>query len=64
MSKDIRADDYLNLCALHGLLSGHLFPTRNNCCLDHILLKTDKAANSFVLDSLFTDHIYSVRDTA
>ena len=56
MSKDIRADDYLNLCALHGLLPGHLFPTRNNSCLDHILLKTDKAANSFVLDSLFTDH--------
>lgn len=52
-----RAANYLTLNATHGLLPAHSFPTRINSCLDHVILKTNKAATVLVLDSHITDHL-------
>lgn len=49
-------DDYLNLVASHAMLPAHFLPTRENHCLDHIILRTPAPATTFVLDSLITDH--------
>lgn len=50
---------YLNVMSLHGLLPGHTFPTREDSCLDHTLLKLDTNINSTfvaVLKTTITDH--------
>lgn len=51
--------DYLNMLATHGLIPGHLFPTRENNCLDHFFLKIDNnktMAETAVLLTYVTDH--------
>lgn len=53
---DSHSDDYLNCTASNGLLPAHLFPTRLSNCLDHILIKTNKRATAFVIESSITDH--------
>ncbi|CAK1604066.1 unnamed protein product [Parnassius mnemosyne] len=54
---DLNIDIRLNLCASHGLLPAHSSPTRQNkTCLDHVLLKTKKAALTLVITSTLTDH--------
>lgn len=50
---------YLNMLAMHGLLSGHVLPTRENACLDHFILKMDNGmylASIIVFDDTITDH--------
>lgn len=50
---------YLNMTAIHGFLPGHCLPTREENCLDHVLLKLDKSQNSAfvaVLNTSVTDH--------
>lgn len=52
--------NYLNTLSLHGLLPGHYLPTRDNNCLDHFILKLNKAktvATIAVLDTSTTDHL-------
>ncbi|CAG4987320.1 unnamed protein product [Colias eurytheme] len=53
---DSSTDDYLNLLASHALLPAHLFPTREDNCLDHVMLRTLFRATTLVLDTTFTDH--------
>lgn len=53
---DSYADAYLNLLAAHAMLPAHTFPTRNNSCLDHVILKTKSPAVTLVLDTFITDH--------
>lgn len=53
---DAISDLYLNVLASHGMLPAHLFPTRENNCIDHAILKSDKPAISLVLDTQITDH--------
>lgn len=53
---DNRSPFYLNLTSELGFLPAHLFPTRENNCLDHILLKTRCAATAIVLNTTLTDH--------
>lgn len=53
---DTNSDNYLNLLALHGLLPAHTFPTHNQNCIDHVILKTKNISVTLVLDSLITDH--------
>ncbi|XP_052746931.1 uncharacterized protein LOC112051825 [Bicyclus anynana] len=51
---------YLNMITHHGLLPGHSFPTRQDNCLDHILLKLEKSKHSAfiaVLNTTITDHL-------
>jgi hypothetical protein len=50
---------YLNMLSKHNILKGHSFPTREDSCLDHIMLKLDKSslrARVSVLNSSITDH--------
>lgn len=53
---DKKSDTYLNIVASHAMLPAHVFPTRENNCLDHIILKTHKPAVTLILDTLLTDH--------
>lgn len=53
---DPQTELYLNAAASHGLLPAHNFPTRENSCLDHILLKTNKNTTTLILDTKPTDH--------
>ncbi|CAB3235085.1 unnamed protein product [Arctia plantaginis] len=54
--QDLVKHNYLNLLASHGLLPAHSLPTRQNACLDHIILKTRKPATTLVANSSLTDH--------
>lgn len=54
---DPNSEQYLNMCASHGLMPAHLIPTRLGNCLDHVLLKTIKKTTTIVFDSPFTDHL-------
>lgn len=49
-------DKYLNLITSHGLLPGHVFPTRNDSCIDHIVIKSHQLVKVLVLDTCITDH--------
>lgn len=53
---DRNSESYLNLLAELGMLPGHLYATRLNNCLDHIILKTIFPASVYVIDSTITDH--------
>lgn len=51
--------NYLDILSSFGLLPGHLLSTRENSCLDHVMLKLDKPHNSAfiaVLKTTVTDH--------
>lgn len=51
--------NYLNILATHGMLPGHVLPTRGRNCLDHFIIKLNgrnKNATIAVLDSTITDH--------
>lgn len=50
------SDQYLTSMTALGMLPAHTFPTRENKCLDHILLKTNITSRVFVFDSQITDH--------
>lgn len=50
------AIEYLELTAYHGILPAHSFATRNQNCLDHILLKTKLHAYTYVAQTSLTDH--------
>lgn len=58
-NKDPHSHEYLNTTASHGLLPGHLFPTRGDSCLDHVLIKSSLESTTLVTDSTITDH-YSI----
>lgn len=55
-NEDRNSTDYLNLLASHGFLPGHLYPTRENNCIDHAMVKTNFSTTTLVLQSLLTDH--------
>jgi hypothetical protein len=51
--------NYLTMLAMHGVLPGHLLPTRDKACLDHVMIKCNKdsmKANILILDTTVTDH--------
>lgn len=51
--------NYLNNLSFHGLLPGHCYPTRENSCIDHVMLKLERLkydAFVAVLDTTTTDH--------
>lgn len=56
LNTDGRSANYLELLASHGLIPSHTFPTRDNKCLDHIMLKSKSQCNTVVLDTYITDH--------
>lgn len=49
-------DEYLTLIASHGLLPGHLYPTREKSCLDHAVIRSPYNSSTLVFDCPFTDH--------
>lgn len=49
-------NNYLSLIARHDLVPAHVLPTRLGNCLDHILLKSNHWASTFVTHSPLTDH--------
>lgn len=56
-NRSVKAHDYINLCASHGLLPAHSLPTRmNKTCLDHIILKTKYNALTLIFNTTVTDH--------
>lgn len=55
-SGDPNSDTYLTVAAANGMLPAHIFPTRNNNCLDHVLLKAKTPSVTLVIDSFITDH--------
>ncbi|XP_052738151.1 uncharacterized protein LOC112051475 [Bicyclus anynana] len=47
------------MLSLHGIMPGHILPTRENNCLDHFMIKLDKnklSAKIAVLNTTITDH--------
>lgn len=56
---DHKSNDYLNLLASHGLIPAHTLPTRQNNCLDHIMIKSRLPYKTAVITSAISDH-YSV----
>ncbi|CAB3243565.1 unnamed protein product [Arctia plantaginis] len=56
INSDKHSDFYLDTLASHGMLPGHLFPTREQRCIDHSAIKSNKSAVTLVLDSFITDH--------
>lgn len=51
---------YLTSLIMHGILPGHMFPTRDQSCLDHFMLKINKKltiATVAVLNTSITDHL-------
>ncbi|XP_059055133.1 uncharacterized protein LOC131849153 [Achroia grisella] len=55
-NNDPNSDEYLNMIATHGMLPAYTLPTRENSCLDHVILRSSNYVSTFVLDSLITDH--------
>lgn len=53
---DEDSSHYMSVLAIHGLLPGHTFPTRNNNCLDHAILKSKFPAMTLVMEAPLTDH--------
>lgn len=53
---DHKVANYLNLTAELGLLPAHTLPTRENNCLDHVLIKTTATTYITVLQTQITDH--------
>jgi hypothetical protein len=52
-------ETYLNMLSTHGILPGHLLPTRLGSCLDHVMLKINKkitTAYTAVINTTITDH--------
>lgn len=57
LNEDKFSDEYLTLNASHALSPTHVFPTRLNKCIDHILLKSKFTATTLVIESHITDHL-------
>lgn len=55
-NKDKFADLYLNIISSQGMLPAHMFPTRDETCLDHVILRTRCQATCFVIENTVTDH--------
>lgn len=55
-TKSNNHSDYLTLLASHGILPGHTFPTREENCLDHCMVKTKGIPTILVLPATITDH--------
>lgn len=55
-SDDSNSDIYLNTAAANALLPAHVLPTRNNSCLDHVLLRSNTTSVTLIIDSFITDH--------
>lgn len=53
---DNRSDEYLDLLALHGLLTSHVFPTRQDKCIDHCIIKSKTKVITAICKSSVTDH--------
>jgi hypothetical protein len=47
---------YLNVMAIHGLQSAINKPTRNDSCLDHIMIRTGGEIRAAVCQAAITDH--------
>lgn len=56
LSNDSNSGIYLDLMAHYGLLPAHVIPTRGDNCLDHVMLRTNSCAATYILDSFITDH--------
>lgn len=51
--------NYLHMLSIHGILPGHILPTRERNCLDHFMLKINKRRLSpfiAILHTTTTDH--------
>lgn len=55
-SLDARSHSYLNRLAYHGLLPAHDLPTREDSCLDHIMMRSRLPSQTIILDTNPTDH--------
>lgn len=55
-NSDTKSPDYLNLLAFHGILPGHILPTREKKCIDHIMIKATRQSKVLVLEAPLTDH--------
>lgn len=60
LNKHKNKDWYLNLTASYGLMPAYYTPTRQNTCLDHVLLKCANKATVVKLETQITDHIPSI----
>lgn len=55
-NKDSRSDSYLNLITMHGFYPTHTYPTHENNCIDHTLIKSQCKPETIVCSSKITDH--------
>lgn len=54
---DSHSNIYLNLLAFNGILPAHCLPTRENRCLDHVLLRSTSDSIALTLNTSITDHL-------
>lgn len=55
--------NFLNMLAMHGILPGHVLPTRKGSCLDHFNLKLNRekfSAHIAILNTTITDHSMTI----
>lgn len=50
------AIDYLTTTSFYGYLPAYLTPTRDEACLDHVLLRINTNVITLILDTFITDH--------
>lgn len=55
-TNDAKADEYLDLLAMHHLIPGHTFPTRLEKCIDHCMVKTKTKVTTAICPTSTTDH--------
>lgn len=51
-----RSTMYLELAASHGLLPAHTTPTRENSCLDHVVMRSRNESKTLIINNSVTDH--------
>ncbi|CAK1602723.1 unnamed protein product [Parnassius mnemosyne] len=55
-NNELNNSKYLDLMAHHGFLAAHVLPTRNESCIDHVMLRSNRYTATYILDSFITDH--------
>lgn len=54
--RDTNSIKFLDLMAFYCFLPAHRIPTRNENCIDHVMLRSERHVVTCLLDTLITDH--------
>lgn len=63
IQENLNRQHYLNMLSIHGILPGHVMPTREARCIDHIMLKIEHQktiAYTAIINTSITDHLTTI----